>query len=162
MVTANLLRLVKGYYVPTFSGIEQLDVDIRKLVRGNVNCVLAALNRLYKRTSDSYTFSFGEIVQETKTIDPTRDGNDVLPTLILSEEFGYYAFPHGIGDNDGHLQVDSVTVFEWIMDFTSVEDYLARIIAEREERNRATKVNAPTTALAPSVGTVSALSFGFM
>lgn len=45
MVAAKVLRIVGGHYVPTFGGIEQLDDDIGRVVRENLNCVIGSLQR---------------------------------------------------------------------------------------------------------------------
>lgn len=145
MMAAKVLRIIGGHYVPTFRGIEQLDDDIRRIVRGNLNCVLGSLQRLYRASEDQYTFGFQAIVEETKRQDPTRDANDVLAALIMGEEFGYHYFQEGIQEQDDHFVVQSATVVERIMDFTSVEeDWTATIVQEQVERSRILKAPAPT------------------
>src|SRR5260370_38608327 len=145
MVTAKVLRIVGGRYVPAFRGIEQLDEDIRRVVRGNLNCVISSLQRLYRASGDQYTFGFEAIVEETKRQDPTRDAKDVLPALIIGEEFGYHYFQEGIQEQDDHFVVQSATVVERIMNFTSVdEDWATTIAQEQVERSRILKVQVPT------------------
>ena len=145
MMTAKVLRIVGGHYVPTFRGIEQLDDDIRRVVRGNLNCVIGSLQRLYQASGDQYTFAFEAIVEETKRHDPTRDANDVLPALIIGEEFGYHYFQEGIQEQNDHFVVQSATVVEKIMDFTSVdEDWATKIAQEQVERSRILTVPAST------------------
>jgi hypothetical protein len=145
MMTAKVLRIVGGHYVPPFRGIEQLDDDIRRVVRGNLNCVIGALQRLYQASGDQYTFPFEAIVEETKRHGPTRDANDVLPALIIGEEFGYHYFQEGIQEQNDHFVVQSATVVERIMDFTSVdEDWATKIAQEQVERSRILTVPAST------------------
>jgi hypothetical protein len=150
MLTGNLVRIVGGQYLPTFRGIEQLDDDIRQLARGNLNYVLGALKRLYSR-SDDCTFNFDVIVEEVRRQDPTRDANDVLPALLLGEEFNYYSFQNGIQERDDHLAVQSATVAERILDLTSVEEEWARLIAQ-EEMDRSRKFEAPVQTVGRSPG----------
>jgi hypothetical protein len=154
MISANLIRIVGGQYLPTFRGIEALDADIRQLVRGNLNCVFAALQRLYGGSGAQYTFSFEAIVEEAKKLDPTRDAKDVLPALIIGEEFGYHYFENGIQEHDDHLEIRSATVLEKIFDFTSVdEDWASRMAQEKVDRSRAGHSAGPSV---NSVGAAAA------
>jgi hypothetical protein len=162
MVAAKVLRIVGGHYVPSFGGIEQLDDDIRRVVRGNLNCVIGSLQRLYRGSEDQYTFRFEAIVEETKKQDPTRDGNDVLPALIIGEEFGYYYFQEGIQERDDRFVVQSATVVERIMDFTSVDqDWATRIAEEQAARSRARNPATPPIPSAPGAATPEAAKPGF-
>src|SRR2546422_8764514 len=137
LVSGNLVRIVGGHYLPTFRGIESLEDDIRRIVRENLSCVFKALQRLYRGSSDHQsTFSFDSVVQETTAIDPTRDANDVLPALILGEEFGFHYFQGGIHQNQERLAVETVTVHERILDFTSVETSWAGVLAQDETYRR--------------------------
>ncbi len=165
MVTAKVLRIVGGHYMPTFRGIEQLDEDIQRVVRGNLNCVVSSLQRLYRASGEQYTFGFEAIVEETKRQDPTRDAKDVLPALIIGEEFGYHYFQEGIQEQDDHFVVQSATVVERIMDFTSVdEDWATTIAQEQVERSRVFKVPAPTPGTSAASRTTAGTmpNFGFM
>jgi diguanylate cyclase (GGDEF)-like protein len=133
LLSGNLIRIVGGHYLPTFRGIENLEDDIRGIVRGNLDCVFKALQRLYRRSPDhQYTFSFESVVQETKTIDPTRDANDVLPALLLGEEFDLHYFQGGVRQDNERLTVETVTVHERILDFASVETSWKGILAQDE------------------------------
>lgn len=133
LLSGNLIRIVGGHYLPTFRGIENLEDDIRGIVRGNLDCVFKALQRLYRRSPDhQYTFSFESVVQEAKTIDPTRDANDVLPALLLGEEFGLHYFQDGIRGAQEGLAVENVTVHERILDFASVETSWKGMLAQDE------------------------------
>ena len=135
MVVVNLVQIVGDQYLPTFRGIEQLDdADICGIVKGNLNWVLRALQRLYKE-SDESVFDFAAIVQETRRQSSNSlDEKDVLPALILGEQLGYYCFPNGIQKRDDHLFVEDATVFDGILDFTSVEDTWGKLIAQQESR----------------------------
>lgn len=159
MIAAYLIRISGGQYLPTFRGIEALDSDIRQIVRGNLNCVLAALQRLYSASANQYTFSFETIVEEAKREDPTRDANDLLPALIIGEEFGYHYFENGIQEHDDHLVVRSATVLEKILDFTSVgENWATRMAQALANRSRtlnpaARPINPLATSRTPDAAT---------
>jgi hypothetical protein len=97
MVKKKLIRVVGGQYLPTYRGIQQLDEDIRRVVRESLNWVLHALKRMYSR-SEGDVFTFEAIVREARSVWSALDANDALPALILGEgqEFNYYYFPSGI------------------------------------------------------------------
>src|SRR2546430_7012491 len=146
----------------TVNGVQTCALPI---VRGNLNCVISSLQRLYRASGDQYTFGFEAIVEETKRQDPTRDAKDVLPALIIGEEFGYHYFQEGIQEQDDHFVVQSATVVERIMDFTSVdEDWATTIAQEQVERSRVFKVPAPTpgTSAASRTAAGTMPNFGFM
>ncbi len=134
MVAAGLLQIVGGEYLPTFLGIEQLDdADISGIVKGNLNCVLSALRSMYKGWDDN-PFDFAAIVRESRRQGLGLDENDVLPALILGEQLAYYTFPHGIQKRDGRLIVQGATIFDRILDFTSVDDAWAKLVTQQESR----------------------------
>jgi hypothetical protein len=163
MLAANLVRIVGGQYLPTFLGIEQLENDIRQLVRGNLNCVFGALQRLYRMSSEQYTFSFDAIVEESRKQDPTRDSNDVLPALFLGEEFSYYYFQNGVQEDDDKLIVQSATVQERILDFKSVdEDWANRIAQEEAHRSRKAKTTQTAGTVGDSVHNAGVPTFNFV
>jgi hypothetical protein len=163
MVTANVVRIVGGQYLPTFRGIEQLENDIRQLVRGNLDCVFRALKCLYSASSDQYIFSFDTIVHEIKKQDPTRDANDLLPTLLIGEEFNYYYFQNGIQEQDDHLVVQSATVQERILDFTAVEkDWATRVAQEQADRARTPRTQQPATTVTANIHSAGTTNFEFV
>ena len=165
LLADKLIRVIGGQYVPTFRGIETLEDDIRQLVRENINCVLAALQSLYRASHDQYTFGFEEIVEETKREDPTRDNKDVLPALILGEEFGYHYFENGIQEQAERLAVRSATVQEKIFDFTTVDEGWACTLAqEQADRERTVSRTAKRTdsPAASHAANLPIPDFGFM
>jgi len=131
MVNARLIRIFKGQYLPTFRGIQRLDSGVRSLVAENLNYVLSALKRLYIRR-DIPTFALSEIVVETRALNPTLDKRDVLPVLVLGEEFGYYSFQNGIQFSAGEFVVHNATVIEKILDFDSVAEHWTKLVAREE------------------------------
>jgi diguanylate cyclase (GGDEF)-like protein len=121
LVTSGHLRIVSGFYLPTFLGIQSLDDDIRSYVRNTLNAVFKALQFLYRQDINyRYTFSFEEIVRTTHTI-AQLDQDDVLPALLLGEAFDLYDFQHGLQFENERPSIEDVTVYERILDFTSVD-----------------------------------------
>jgi serine/threonine protein kinase len=133
LLTKQLLRVVGGDYLPTFRGVECLDDDIRGIVDGNVDSTFRALQRLY-RQSHQNTFTFAAVVEEARRTDPARDARDVLPALLLGEEFGFYYFQSGIHQNDERLSIDQITVYETIMDYSTLDAALGPTNSRGEGR----------------------------
>jgi hypothetical protein len=104
MIAAGLVRIVGGEYLPSFRGIEQLDDDIRQIATANLDLLFAALKRLYGRTDQS-TFGLQTIIDEIRVQDPARDANDVIPALLLGEDFSYYSFDNGVQHRGDQLMV---------------------------------------------------------
>ncbi len=133
LLTKDFLRIVGGLYLPTFRGIENLEEDIRRVVRENIGCVLGALQGLYRESLDhQYTFGFDAVIEKANAVEPTFDANDGLPALLLGEQFGYHYFQSGIREHQEHLTVETITVHEKILDFASVDASWAAIIAQDE------------------------------
>jgi hypothetical protein len=162
-MSGTLLRFVGNQYLPTFRGIEQLDDDdIRAIVRRNLNWALHALKRLY-RASEGNAFTFAAILEEIRTQNPTLDANDVIPALLLGEQFrGYYSLS-GVHQREDRLSVEAAMVADGILDFTSVEDAWAQMLAQEEAQRQsgaAAKATGPTTGLQRPA--VAQPSFQFM
>jgi len=157
MIGAKVLRLVGGQYLPTLRAIEYLDDEVvRRIVQDNLSCVLVALQHLYRGGSDQYTFDFESILQEARALDPSLDGNDLLPVLLLGEELGYYYFESGIREDGDRLAVDGVTVQERIMDFTSIEEDWAHSVTEQDRKAKEATQAVPSSG--PSAGALAPAS----
>ncbi|HET6145509.1 MAG TPA: GGDEF domain-containing protein [Candidatus Acidoferrales bacterium] len=136
LVTSGHLRIVSGFYLPTFLGIQSLGDDVRSYARNTLNSVFKALQFLYRQDIDfRYTFSFEEIVRTTQTVDHL-DENDVLPALVLGEAFDLYYFQHGLHFENERPSTKDVTAHERILDFASVDASWSAIV-EQTSRQRA-------------------------
>ena len=136
MVADRFIRVVKGDYVPTYRGLEALGDENLQIVQANLAHVFFVLKQLYSTAVDRSAFTFEEILEGVRRVAPPLDANDVLPALIVGEEFNYYNFPEGIQDRDGHLAVVTIAVAERILDFVSVEEVWGsigpRVLADGE------------------------------
>jgi diguanylate cyclase (GGDEF)-like protein len=152
LVTSGHLRIVSGFYLPTFLGIQSLGDDIRSYVRNTLNSVFKALQFLYRQDINyRYTFSFEEIVRTSHTMDHL-DENDVLPALVLGEAFDLYYFQHGLHFENERPSIKDVTAHERILDFTSVDASWSAIIEQasrqhsksRIQTQKVSRLNLPT------------------
>jgi diguanylate cyclase (GGDEF)-like protein len=142
LVTSGHLRIVSGFYLPTFLGIQSLDEDIRGYVRDTLNAVLKALQFLYRQDIEyRYTFGFEEIVRTTQTT-VQLDENDVLPALVLGEALDLYYFQQGLPFENERPSIKDVTAHERILDFTSVDASWSAIVEQTSRQRPEPRIHA--------------------
>ena len=141
LLNANLIRIDGEAYLPTLSGIDEFDGQISKTVRSALTSVLIGIRELY-RSDDRRTFGINVVVEATKRQDPTLDQADVLPALILGQEFALYDIAAGIRwgvsksgfvtEADRFL-VEEISINESILDFGSLEKIEEALSVSRKD-----------------------------
>jgi predicted nucleotide-binding protein len=161
LLRMRFLQIVDAAYLPTLRGVLVLDEDVQNVVISVLTSILQGGRRLFE-SDDRTTFGINVILEAAKEYDKSLDMDYVLPALILGEELGFYRFPRGLHiitkdlpnrlKEEDRVFIEEVTIFEDILDFTTVEDRWKEI--QSKELQAETQNVTEQSAVAQSGGAI--------
>lgn len=161
LVEDDYLRIQGDEYLPTDRAIQQMEPEIERTCRRNLDVALTALKNLYER-EEKAPYSIARILAEVQRLDRTLDERDLIPALILAADFGFYSSYAGTPTGSETIQIDNISITENILDFHNVAEERQKRSARQEavrERWRTPEIGTPQIV---SSHTVPRVDFSFV